>query len=275
MTVPGAINDTLDSISIIGTPVPDYTGQTGVWSFFLHIRVVADPINTGILRHRLWISGITVLRHDITPHRKECFGSRPLGIRVIPAVGNFDIDGCIRIDGGNTDGKGINTAGHLRIRGILRSNIADLIGRSIHTGDNTAQVTSLIDPTEIVGKIFAIALIAGSVTEIDIWIFRCHFFCHIHISPTGGKDDVTALINAFLNGGACCICIRVIDIDLSDDLVRGKPKICLHTLNTKVVRVGVTASLCRVGQMENSNFDLVFRDARGCHSIRPAGRRNF
>ena len=82
--------------------------------------------------------------------------------------------------------------------------------------------------------------------KINIRIFLRHLRCRLHVTPAGRKDNVTALVDTFLNRLLCRILIGIWDIDFPHNLIVGKSEVLLHSLNSQIMRVRVSASFCRV-----------------------------
>ena len=198
-----------------------------------------------------------MLCDHITPHVEKCLGCCFFPFRIIPAVGHLYVYLCVRIHRIDSQGKRINTAGHLRVGGIHGCHIADLVGGGVHSRHDAAQISRLINSSEIIIKVLAVAHISRAVGKIHIRIFFRHLCRSLHISPAGGEDDVASLVDTFLNGLSCRLGIAVVDIDLTYDLIIGQSQILLHTLNTQIMSISVATALHRIRQMQYSYLDLL------------------
>ena len=95
--------------------------------------------------------------------------------------------------------------------------------------------------------------------EIYIRIFLRHISRNLHIAPARCENNITAVRNTLLNRFLRSVLIGIIH-DLTLNLVIRQQKILLHSLYTQIMRVGITTSLIRIGQIKNADLNLILAD---------------
>ena len=79
-------------------------------------------------------------------------------------------------------------------------------------------------------------------------------FTGIHESPACCENHVASVFNALSDCVFDCCRVRVVNVILADNLRILKTQILLHSLNAKVMGVGISAALCGVCDVDNANL---------------------
>ena len=105
--------------------------------------------------------------------------------------------------------------------------------------------------------------------KVHVRILFGHLGGGLHVAPACGENDLASIVNAFFDRFLRSGSITVV-YDLAFNLVGIQAEILLHSLDTKVVCVGIAASLRRIGDVEYAYFYIIL----GYIRLSGSGRRS-
>ena len=185
-----------------------------------------------------------------------------------PAVGVLNFHSCGRAYASCAEEEGCESGDNLSIR--ISADITDLSLLScdlaaidhlveLETGNNTGDITSFIDSSEIVVHVLKAchsSLVAGSVAELYVRIlFRCADHI-VLVTEAVCEYDLAALLSKVCSRVKAGLVLR--DVGLLDDLLVGKSESLFHLLDA--LHVGLCVAFVLITDIDHADFD------RGCVS---------